>query len=71
MQVVANGEIWAVTPGRTNAFEVIAMFLYAVKKYKSGYLSNCNLTHIVLDEIFPDAHANGNGHHSSSSSYYY
>jgi hypothetical protein len=55
VQVVANGEIWEVAPGRLNTFQAIALFLYALKTLKSGYLMNVNLNHLVLDEIFSDA----------------
>jgi hypothetical protein len=52
-RVVANGDKWHVARGRLNVFQAVALFLYAVRDLKSGYLQNINLNH-VLEDIFTD-----------------
>ncbi|KAG5178408.1 hypothetical protein JKP88DRAFT_188511 [Tribonema minus] len=58
-QVVAGGEVWTVPAGRLNVFQAIALFLWAVKRFKSGYLGDVNLRHEVLDDVFIESPAVG------------
>eukprot|EP00612_Vaucheria_litorea_P001716 CAMPEP_0171454374 /NCGR_PEP_ID=MMETSP0945-20130129/1683_1 /TAXON_ID=109269 /ORGANISM="Vaucheria litorea, Strain CCMP2940" /LENGTH=513 /DNA_ID=CAMNT_0011979379 /DNA_START=237 /DNA_END=1778 /DNA_ORIENTATION=- len=53
--VMVGDEIWVIPKNRLNVFQSIALFLWAVRKHKSGYLGDVNLRGRVLDEIFGDS----------------
>ncbi|CAM9359260.1 unnamed protein product [Discosporangium mesarthrocarpum] len=55
--VVANGEWWETLPGPANAFQAVALFLYAIKTKKSGYLG----TGISLGKTIEDVFGSGVG----------
>ncbi|CAM9458725.1 unnamed protein product [Ascophyllum nodosum] len=50
--VVADEEVWHALPGPTNVFQAIALFFYAIKTHKSGYLGTGISVASIMREMF-------------------